>query len=38
MKLYTTISATGPGRVVEICAENGAMVDANEILFRIEPL
>ena len=37
MKLYTTISATGPGRVKEICAENGAMVDANEVLFRIEP-
>ena len=37
MKLYTTISATGPGRVKEICVENGAMVDANEVLFRIEP-
>ena len=37
MKLYTTISATGPGRVKEICAKNGAMVDANEVLFRIEP-
>ncbi len=38
MKLYTTISATGPGRVKEIFAENGAMVDANQVLFRIESL
>ena len=38
MKLYTTISAKAPGRVIEICTENGAMVGANEILFRIEPL
>ncbi len=38
MKLYTTISATGPGRVAEILAENGAMVGADEVLFRIEPL
>ena len=38
MKLYTTISANGPGRVIEICAENAAMVSADEILFRIEPL
>ena len=38
MKLYTTISAKGPGRVAEICAENGAMVGADEILFRIEPV
>ena len=38
MKLYTTISANGPGRVIEICAENGAMVGADETLFRIEPL
>ena len=38
MKLYTTISAKARGRVIEICTENGAMVGANEILFRIEPL
>ena len=38
MKLYTTISATGPGRVAEIRAENGAMVGADEILFLIAPL
>lgn len=37
MKLYTTISATGPGRVAEIRAENGAMVGADEILFLIAP-
>lgn len=36
MKLYTTISTKAPGRVIEICTENGAMVGANEILFRIE--
>ena len=36
MKLYTTITAKAPGRVIEICTENGAMVGANEILFRIE--
>lgn len=38
MKLYTTISAKGPGRIAEICVENGAMVGADEILFRIESL
>ena len=38
MKLYTTISAKARGRVIEICTENGAMVGANEILFRIETL
>lgn len=38
MKLYTTISATGPGRVAEIRAENGAMVGTDEILFLIAPL
>jgi len=38
MKLYTTISAKTPGRVIEICTKNGAMVGTNEILFRIEPL
>ena len=37
MKLYTTISATGPGRVAEIRAENGAMVGTDEILFLIAP-
>ena len=38
MKLYTTISATSPGRVAEIRAENGAMVGTDEILFLIAPL
>ena len=38
MKLYTTISATGPGRVAEIRVENGAMVGTDEVLFLIAPL
>ena len=38
MKLYTTISATGPGRVAEIRVENGAMVGTDEVLFLVAPL
>lgn len=37
MKLFTTITAEAAGRVVEICAENGAMVEYGQALFVIEP-
>jgi acetyl-CoA carboxylase biotin carboxyl carrier protein len=38
MKLYTTITAQRPGRIVEICADNGAMVEYGQTLFVLEPV
>lgn len=37
MKLYTTIEAEQKGRIVEIAAEDGKLVQHNEMLFLIEP-
>jgi acetyl-CoA carboxylase biotin carboxyl carrier protein len=37
MKLYTTIEAKQAGRVVEILAANGALVEYDQVLFVIEP-
>lgn len=37
MKLYTTIKAEAAGRVVEITAENGTLVEHDQVLFIIEP-
>ena len=38
MKLFTTINAETAGRVVEIGAENGELVEYGRALFVIEPL
>lgn len=37
MKLFTTIEAQHAGRIVEIGAENGALVEYDQMLFVIEP-
>lgn len=37
MKLFTTVNAEQPGRVVEITAEDGQQVEHDQILFLIEP-
>jgi acetyl-CoA carboxylase biotin carboxyl carrier protein len=37
MKLMNEIEAEFPGRVAEICLEDGQMVEYGEVLFRIEP-
>ena len=37
MKLYTTIEAQHPGRVAEIDADNGTLVEYDQLLFVIEP-
>ena len=37
MKLYTTIEAQHAGRIAEIGAENGALVEYDQLLFVIEP-
>ena len=37
MKLYTTIEAEQRGRIVEIAAEDGQLVQHNQMLFLIEP-
>ncbi len=37
MKLFTTVTAEAAGRVVEVCAENTAMVEYGQVLFVIEP-
>jgi len=38
MKLFNTIKANVPGRIVKICAENGKMVEYQQTLFLLEPL
>ena len=37
MKLYSAIKASFRGRITKICAENGQMVEYNQLLFLIEP-
>ena len=37
MKLFTTIEAEVAGRIVEIAAENAALVEHDQVLFIIEP-
>jgi acetyl-CoA carboxylase biotin carboxyl carrier protein len=37
MKLFTTIEAQHTGRIAEIGAENGALVEYDQLLFLIEP-
>lgn len=38
MKMFTQVGADRAGRVVEVCAENEALVEYNQILMYIEPL
>ena len=37
MKLYSAIKASLGGRITKICAEDGQMVEYNQVLFLIEP-
>ena len=37
MKLFNEITADCTGTVVEVCVENGAGVEFNQVLFRVEP-
>ncbi|MEL0106678.1 MAG: acetyl-CoA carboxylase biotin carboxyl carrier protein [Rhodospirillales bacterium] len=37
MKLFTTLKAEQAGKVIEIPAENGALVNQGDVLFVIEP-
>ena len=37
MKLFSAIKAEVRGRIVRICAENGQMVEYNQVLFLVEP-
>jgi acetyl-CoA carboxylase biotin carboxyl carrier protein len=37
MKLFSAISAGVRGRIAKICAENGQMVEHNQLLFLVEP-
>lgn len=37
MKLFNTVAAGAAGRIARVCAENGKMVEYNEVLFLIEP-
>lgn len=37
MKLYTTIEATAGGKVISIAAEDGALVEFDQLLFTIKP-
>jgi acetyl-CoA carboxylase biotin carboxyl carrier protein len=37
MKLFSTISAGVRGRIAKICAENGQLVEYNQIMFLVEP-
>jgi len=37
MKLFTTIEASAAGRVVEIAADNGQLVEIDTLLFVVEP-
>jgi acetyl-CoA carboxylase biotin carboxyl carrier protein len=37
MKLFSTISAGVRGRIAKVCAENGQLVEYNQIMFLIEP-
>ena len=37
MKLFTTIKAGKPGRITRIRAEDGQLVEYNEVLFWMDP-
>jgi acetyl-CoA carboxylase biotin carboxyl carrier protein len=37
MKLFSTISAGLRGRIAKICAENGQLVEYNQVMFLVEP-
>ncbi len=37
MKVFNEMPAERSGRVVEICAENGQLVEQGSVLFRLEP-
>jgi acetyl-CoA carboxylase biotin carboxyl carrier protein len=37
MKMMNSIRAGVSGRIVEVCAENGALVEYGQLLFRVEP-
>lgn len=37
MKMFTRVVAGVSGRIVEICAEDGALVEHGQVLMRIEP-
>lgn len=38
MKTFTTVKAGVEGRIVKICADNGEMVEYQQILFLVEPI
>ena len=38
MKMFTQVGADQAGRIVEVCVENEALVEYNQILMYIEPL
>ena len=37
MKLFNTVNAAVGGTIVEVLAENGAMVEYNQLLFVLQP-
>ena len=37
MKLFTAIKAGKRGRIARICAENGQLVEYDQVLFLVEP-
>jgi acetyl-CoA carboxylase biotin carboxyl carrier protein len=37
MKLFSSINAGIRGRIAKVCAENGQMVEYNQVLFLVEP-
>lgn len=37
MKLFNTVAAGVAGRIARVCAENGSMVEYDQVLFLIEP-
>jgi acetyl-CoA carboxylase biotin carboxyl carrier protein len=37
MKVFNEIPAETSGRIVEICAESGQLVEQGAVLFRLEP-
>lgn len=37
MKLFNTVAAGVAGKIARVCAENGKMVEYNQVLFLIEP-
>ena len=37
MKLFNTVAAGTAGRIARVCAENGSMVEYDQVLFLVEP-